>query len=356
MNQIGIGVIGAGWWATQFHVPAISQNEGATLVGLADPDAQRLAAAKDSFAPPLSSTDYRELLADRRVEGVVIATPHSTHYELARDALLAGKHVLLEKPMTLSGETARELKKIATEKNLALIVGHTYQFTAQARRAREVVSGGQIGEVSFVSALFSSMVSAYYQGDPETYREVFNFPVNAPRPDTYSDKSLSGGGQGWTQVIHLMDMVFFVTSLAPSKVFSRLSNQGLGVDLIDSMSFELSNGALGTAGSTGQLQPGQQQQQELRYYGSEGFLLQDLINGRMSISYNDGREEELPDLAPDEIYPTSGPVDRLVYLCQNGVDEPEILDSSISAVEFLETAYASAESGNDEAVVRNRYV
>jgi predicted dehydrogenase len=293
------------------------------------------------------------LLADAGVHGVVIATPHSTHFNLARDALLAGKHVLLEKPMTLTAVDARRLREISEAEGQGLIIGHTYQYTRHASKAREIVTRGGIGEVTFVSALFSSMVAAYYQGNPEEYREVFNFPVNGPAPDTYSNPSLSGGGQGWTQMVHLMDMVFCVTGLQADRVFARMSNRDLDVDLIDSMSFALNNGGLGTAGSTGQLKPGQPQQQEIRYYGSEGYLLQDLLNGTMTIVYNDGREEEkLPDLLAEEIYPTGAPVDRLIEICRTGEYSSEALESSIAAVEFLEAAYRSAESGKDELIPR----
>lgn len=352
MTNVGIGVIGTGWWSTQFHVPAIINNNQATLAGFADRDSVRLAAASDAFHPRLVTTDHSELLADAAVHGVVIATPHSTHFNLARDALLAGKHVLLEKPMTLTAVDARELRTIAETQDKALIIGHTYRYTDHARKAREIVTKGGIGEVTFVSALFSSMVAAYYQGNPEEYRQVFNFPVNGPAPDTYSNPLLSGGGQGWTQMVHLMDMVFGVTGLQAEKVFARMNNRDLDVDLIDSMSFTFSNGGLGTAGSTGQLKPGQPQQQEIRYYGSEGFLLQDLLNGTMIIVYNDGREEKLPDALADEVYPTGAPVDRLIEICRTGEYSLEALESSIAAVEFLEAAYHSAESGKDELIPR----
>lgn len=350
MTTVGVGVIGTGWWSTQFHIPAIVNNEDATLVALADKDAERLAAADVAFKPTFSTTNHLDLLADSSVDAVVIATPHSTHFPLAKDALNAGKHVLLEKPMTLAGLHARQLRDIATQNNKALIIGHTYQYTTHARRAQEVVSRGDIGEITFVSALFSSMVAAYYQGEPEEYRGVFNFPITGPSPDTYSNPSLSGGGQGWTQMIHLMDMVFFVTGLDVQRVFARMERRDLEVDLIDSMSFVMGNGALGIAGATGQLKPGQPQQQEIRYYGSEGFILQDLINGKMTIVYNNGDSEQLPDLASDAVYPTGAPVDKLISVCKAGDNSLDALHSSIAAVEFLEAAYISAESGRDEAV------
>jgi predicted dehydrogenase len=347
-STVGIGVIGTGWWATQFHIPEILKSEGAHLAGIADRDQNRLTPAARAFEPRLATTDHHELLGDADVKGVVIATPHSSHFVLARDALLAGKHVLVEKPLALTGRDARELRSLAHSQERALIVGHTYQHTRHAKRARDLVSSVAIGEVTFVSALFASMVTAFYQGNPDEYREVFKFPVNGPAADTYSNPALSGGGQAWTQMTHLMDMVFWVTGLRGARVFARMESLDLDVDVIDSMSFTFLNGALGTAGSTGQLKPGQSQQQELRYYGTEGYVLQELIHGKLTAVYNDGRREDISDLSDGEIYPAGAPVQSLIDVCSGGDYGSDTADSSVATVEFLEAAYHSSISGKDE--------
>jgi predicted dehydrogenase len=346
----GIGVIGTGWWATQFHIPAILATSNAHLAGIADRDPARLAAAVAAYEPSMSTTDHRELLDSDDVKGVVIATPHSSHFALAKDALLAGKHVLVEKPLALNGRDACELRELALAQKRALLVGHTYQHTRHAKRAFEVVRSGAIGDITFVSALFASMVTAYYQGNPDEYRAVFNFPVNGPAAETYSNPALSGGGQAWTQMTHLMDMVFWVTGLSGHRVFARMENRDLEVDLIDAMSIVFSNGAIGTAGSTGQLKPGQSQQQELRYYGTEGYVLQELIQGTLTLVFNDGRVEQVPDAAPDELYPADAPVQSLIDVCSGGAFSNDSADSSVATVEFLEAAYRSVASGHDEVV------
>lgn len=351
MSTVGIGIIGTGWWATQFHIPGVLSDPRAHLAGIADRDEDRLDAARAAYEPSLCTTDHHELLASPDVSGVIIATPHSTHYELARDALQAGKHVLVEKPLTLSAAEARALVELAAAEERALLIGHTYHHTRHAERVREVVSSGAIGEVTFVSALFASMAAAYYRGAPEEYDSVFNFPVSGPAPETYSNPEVSGGGQGWTQVTHLMDMVFWVTGLRAERVFARMESRDLPVDLIDSMSFRLSNGGLGTAGSTGQLLPGQEQQQEIRYYGTKGYVLQELIHGELAIFYNDGREERPEPLSAGEIYPAEAPSAALIHVCSEGFIDKSAAASAVATVEFLETAYKAALSGLDERVV-----
>jgi predicted dehydrogenase len=351
MTSVGIGVIGTGWWATQFHIPSVLANPDASLRALADRDSDRLDAASVRYSQAASYNDHKSLLADPSVDAVVIATPHSSHFELARDALLAGKHVLVEKPLSLDTADAYELKRLAVDAGLALVVGHTYHHTRLAQRAREIILSGTLGEITFVSGLFASMVTSYYSGRPDEYDEVFHFPVTGPAADTYSNPALSGGGQGWTQMTHLVDMIFWVTGLRCNSVFARMSDAGLPVDLVDSTSFTLSNGALGTAGSTGQLLPGQSQQQEIRYYGTQGYILQELIHGTLEVVYNDGTKESLDPLTSEEIYPAMTPVASLIDIASGRTPVPsDGADSAIATVEFLQCAYRSARSGHDQVV------
>jgi predicted dehydrogenase len=90
------------------------------------------------------------LLDDPEIDAVVIASPAATHYEIARRALLAGKHVLVEKPLATSGAHARELAELAGERRLQLMTGHTFLYNAAVRRMREIVASGGIGDVYYV--------------------------------------------------------------------------------------------------------------------------------------------------------------------------------------------------------------
>ena len=108
MGKARMGVIGAGWWATQFHIPSLKTYENAELVGIADLKEDKLAKAADYYDIANQYTDHRELLASG-VDGVVIAVQHAFHYEVARDALDAGVSVMVEKPMTLRADEAWDL-------------------------------------------------------------------------------------------------------------------------------------------------------------------------------------------------------------------------------------------------------
>ena len=191
-DQARIGVIGAGWWASQFHIPSLQAYDRANLVAVADPDASKLTATTDHYGITETYADYNELLGSGTVDGVVIAVPHVFHYEIAKAALDAGIHVLVEKPMVLTAADARDLVETADANNLHLMVGTTYQFTRNARQAQEIVQSGKIGTPLFVSGLFASMVESYYRGKPDDYADVFQYPVHGPGEDTYSNPKISG--------------------------------------------------------------------------------------------------------------------------------------------------------------------
>lgn len=350
MTRARIAIAGAGWWATQFHIPGLLANPAAELVAVVDPDAARAAAAAAAGGIARTHGSVEELVAAGGVDGVVVATPHVFHAPVARAALEGGLHVLVEKPFTLAGADARALVALAEARGLHLVVGYTYQFTRHAARARAAVQGGEIGEVAMVSALFASMVEAYYRGTPEDYRDVFAFPVTGPAPSTYSDPAIAGGGQAQTQITHALGMVHWVTGLAATEAFAYMANRGLRVDVCDALGYRLENGAVGTVAATGTLRAGQPQQQEIRYYGSEGFVLQELIHGTLEIHRNDGTREVLPPLAPDELYPTAATAGCLVDLILGRGENRAPGGPATACVELLEAAYRSVASGRPEPV------
>ena len=142
-----------------------------------------------------------------------------------------------------------------------------------------------------------------------------------------------------------MGMVFWVTGRQATEVAAFMENHDLAVDLVDAIGYRLDNGAVGTMGSTGSIRPNQPSQQELRYYGTEGFLLQELIHGRLAVHYNDGTSEEFPDLTEEELYPAGAPSRALVDLVLGEGENVAPGETGAVTVEFLEAAYRSAEEG-----------
>src|SRR5262249_27929825 len=132
-------------------------------------------------------------------------------------------------------------------------------------------------------------------------------PVDGPGTTTYADPRISGGGQAQTQITHSMGMVCYVTDRRVSEVAAFMEYRDLAVDIGDAIAYRLQAGATGTRGSAGRLRQKQPHQQELRYYGPEGFVLQDLVTAKVEIHLNVGTIEVVPALPPDQAYPTHAP-------------------------------------------------
>ena len=154
--MIGIGVIGYGYWG-----PNLTRNFAevpeARLVLVSDLQQERLTLAQRRHPSVETTRDLRKLIEDPRVDAVVIATPVATHYELAMRALEAGKHVLIEKPMTASCDAAARLIEEAKRRQLVLMVDHTHVHTAAVRKIEELIAGHALGNIYYYDAVRANL-------------------------------------------------------------------------------------------------------------------------------------------------------------------------------------------------------
>lgn len=148
MSATTIGVIGCGYWGPNL-LRNFAENEAARLRWMCDLDERRLEALGRRYPSAETTRDYKRLLADENLRAVVIATPVATHYNFAREALLAGKHVLIEKPFTASVREAEELIELAERQRLVLMVDHTFIYTGAVRKIKEIVESGEIGDLLY---------------------------------------------------------------------------------------------------------------------------------------------------------------------------------------------------------------
>ncbi len=344
-----LAVVGTGWWATQFHIPGLRRYAGAELVALVDGDEQRLDAASRAFDVRTTYRSLDDLLAARQVDGVLIATPSASHYELARQALEAGLHVMVEKPMTIRASEARDLVRRAASAGLHLQVGYTHQFTDSAARLRGVFQAGDLGECVQISAVFASAVDAYYRGTPDDYRQAFQFSLTGPKPSTYSEPGLAGGGQAHTVCTHVAGMLLWATDLRATEVSAFMATLGLRVDVVDAIAFCLSNGAVGTIGSSGNLGPRDLTQQAIHYYATEGYAIQDLTHATLDLYYRNGYHERVTPQGGDKPYPEHAPGQAFADLIAGRGPNRAPGEYGARAVELLEAAYRAAE---DQANIR----
>jgi predicted dehydrogenase len=148
-EQVKVAVVGCGYWGPNL-VRNFHQLPAAELVSCCDIDQQKLDKIKALYPTVSTTVSYADVLADEEVEAVALATPARAHYELARDALLADKHVLVEKPLAMSSKEAEELIALAQKRNRTLMVGHVFEYNPAVLKIKELVDGGQIGQVYYI--------------------------------------------------------------------------------------------------------------------------------------------------------------------------------------------------------------
>ena len=150
--MIGIGVIGYGYWGPNL-VRNIMETKGATVVSVSDLRQEQLNLVKARYPAVKTTTDYRELLADPAIDAIVIVTPVSTHFNLALQALQAGKHVFVEKPLVETVEQGFRLIDEAARRRLILMVDHTFIYTGAVRKIKEIVTGGLLGPIYYYNSV-----------------------------------------------------------------------------------------------------------------------------------------------------------------------------------------------------------
>ncbi|MEQ1645123.1 MAG: Gfo/Idh/MocA family oxidoreductase, partial [Pyrinomonadaceae bacterium] len=147
-----VAVIGTGYWGPNLIRNFLSADAVDGVVAC-DRDEARLAKMRKMFHAIETSTDHKEVIARDDIDVVVIATPVSSHHEIGKAALLAGKHCFIEKPMTASSAEAEELIEIAEEKNLKLFVDHTFIYTGAVRKMKEIITSGRLGDLYYFDSV-----------------------------------------------------------------------------------------------------------------------------------------------------------------------------------------------------------
>src|SRR6266581_4619519 len=186
--DLSFGVIGWGYWG-----PKIARNldslPQAKVTMVADLDARRLAPLSMKHSGIQTTTQIEDVFRSE-VDGVVIATPVRTHYQLAKQALLQGKHVLVEKPLTANVAEAEELVALAEEHQRILMVGHTFEYSPAVNELRKMIQSGDLGRIYCVEAerlnlgLFRSDINVIWDLAPHDISILLNILGQTPKQVT----------------------------------------------------------------------------------------------------------------------------------------------------------------------------
>ena len=149
--MVKVGIIGYGYWGPNL-VRNFYSAVDCQVKSIADSRDERLAHAKKSYPYVNGVKTADEVILDTDIDAVIIATPVSTHFQLAKKALENGKHVLLEKPMTASVREAEELINLADSLGLTLMVDHTFLYTGAVMKMKELVESGSLGNMKYIDS------------------------------------------------------------------------------------------------------------------------------------------------------------------------------------------------------------
>jgi len=152
MSATTIGVIGCGYWGPNL-LRNFAENEAAQLRWICDLDEKRLGAMGRRYPAARTTADYRDLIADAELDAVAVVTPVATHFQIAKEALAAGKHVLMEKPLTATAREAEELIALADKNHRVLMVDHTFVYTGAVRKMKEILKSGELGDLLYFDSV-----------------------------------------------------------------------------------------------------------------------------------------------------------------------------------------------------------
>ncbi|RJX18270.1 MAG: gfo/Idh/MocA family oxidoreductase [Desulforudis sp.] len=146
-----VGVIGCGYWGPNL-IRNFMQMKKTNVAKIADLDPKRLEHIKELYPSISPTNDYRGIIEDPNIDIIAIATPVKTHFKFAAEALAAGKHVFVEKPIAASTAEAKELIELAGKHRVKLMVGHTFLYTGAVRKMKEIIDSGELGEIYYINS------------------------------------------------------------------------------------------------------------------------------------------------------------------------------------------------------------
>ncbi len=216
--MLTIGVIGCGYWG-----PNLIRNfmgiEDSCVKTCSDLSSDRLEHMKKLYPSIKTTTKFQDVTEDSDIDAIVVATPVSAHYPIAKEALEAGKHVFVEKPLAQSANEGEELMRIAAERKRVLLVGHTFVYTAAVNKIKDVVSSGELGDIYYVSSsrvnlgVFQEDINVVWDLAPHDI-SIMNYILDS-RP-------LSASAVGHSYIRPDINDVAFITLQYPDSILTNI--------------------------------------------------------------------------------------------------------------------------------------
>ena len=320
--MLRIGVAGCGRVAL-VHLTRLVSGGDVEVVGLADldrPAARALGAAVPTASSALVFSDHNEMLAQVSPEAVAIFAPHRAHYRLAMDALQAGCHVFIEKPLSTNAQEASDIIGLAKGRGRTVGVGHHYRLQPSLIEARNRLLAREIGPIRMVSATLSVPWLARHQEEGDAWR---------------LDPRLSGGGILADVGAHVLDALLWSTGQAAAEVAAFQTRHAPGLDVVTTAVILLADGTPATLAVTGVCASSLF---EITFFGELGRLR--VGDSSLAVAWGDGPEEPLT------LAPSTQTIDG-DFVAALAAGRPPCCpaDEAIDTVRLLEAIARSATSG-----------
>src|ERR1700736_1739018 len=341
-NRVNVGIVGLGRWAKVLARAAHASDRLTITAGYSRSQEKRATFAQEFGVA--SAPDLPSLLADPRIEGVIITTPNEQHLPVAREAARAGKHIYTEKPIASTLEEGLEIAALEAQYGVTVTVGHSARLMAGIRAIRAAIDSGELGRVAFMEANFSN--ERALELTPQTWRW---YKARAP------------GGPLSQLAIHQFDVLHYLGGdiVEASSMASKLSPVGAEVDDQSMTTLRFADGKLGYVGSCW-TSPGVF---AVRVFGSKGLMHYEIDFGtwdtpdklhesstlyiqRGKNGYGSREELKVP---PSDMFRTE--LELVAVSCKTGKPNELTAENGNAAVAIVNAALRSIERKGQEVAI-----
>lgn len=324
MDRLRLGVIGCGAMV-RTHVKELVAREEVEFVALADVNPAMAESFRQETLPEEAKDiplfhDYREMIDQVELDGVIISTPHRFHYEQLKHSLQKGLHILVEKPMVCDVAQARELIELERQVGKVLVVAYQRRYQPHYRYIKAAIQAGELGGIKMAVGLMWQPW-AWFVSQRSPWR---------------ADPKVGLGGMLTDSGSHLVDALLWTTGLRAREVFALVDNGPLAVDVYATLAIKFAGGAIGSISTTGT--GPRPLEEDLSLYGSKGS-----IHLRSGAVFQQEAERALKKVRelPAGSSPAANFLDAVL-----GRDEVRSLASeALRVTELTQAAYQSAAIG-----------
>lgn len=347
MKRVKWGVIGAGGIANRRTIPGMLLAKNAELISVMEVNMELAESLRSKHSAKRAFDNVDDLLKDSEIDAVYIASPVVYHKEQAIKAARAKKHILLEKPVALSTQEAKEIKKVCEEEGVLIAAGFMMRFHAYHQKMKQIVESGKLGDV--VSC--RGQLTCWFPHTPVNWRHNF---------------SSAGGGALLDMGLHCIDLIQYIINGKTKKVAAFIDTKTFNYEVEDSAAvlLEVDNGAYGYVDVNFNI-PDAASRCRLEIYGTKGSLLAEgtvsqVEGGKLEAVFLDDNmkydpNQEREDIKPVKIIAEFGNLyTKEIESFSNSIlygSKIEVpIDDAIQVQQVAEYAYKSSKTGKFYAV------